>query len=175
MPLVNLNAPGLIFTSTSTDFTGTTATTAQPIFDLTEDRFTVNSNLSYIFKLSAHIHTTPNSVSHTISIVFGGTSTYTSIGYGALCNPPATEVIGGSSILGWAGVATQTGIAVAAATATHYNILLKGVVRFNAGGTFIPQYKWNNAPTTAGVVLANSFFYLIPMGSDTATQSGQWS
>lgn len=172
MPLTAIN-PGTLLTTTSTDFTGANSTSAQPIFNTTEDVLTVQGATSYLMEACFHIHTT-GTTSHGMSLLFGGTATLTSIGYDCLDVGPATEVFG-SPVIGWVTVATATNVLNAVATATHSTIILEGIVRVNAGGTFIPQYQWTtNAPGVAGVTLANSYFQMTPFGSNTAKAVGNW-
>ena len=144
------------------DFTGTDVNTAQPIFDTTHDVFTVTANTAYVIDANFHIHTT-GTTSHTLGLLFGGTATLTSIGYAAYVTNAATEVLGAINSI-WAAVATVTVVSSALASATHHSCIVRGVVRINAAGTFIPQYQWSAAPGAAGVTLANSYFKLHPIG-----------
>lgn len=171
MPLVA--NPNTIFTSTTTDFTGTNVNTAQPVFNTPEDSLSVAAATSYVFDAWYHIHTT-GTTSHGLSLLFGGTATITSIAYSCMTSTPITEVFGGP-LFGWVSQATAFNIAGALASATHHNIFLTGIVRFNAAGTFIPQYQWSAAPGVAGVTLANSYFSMTPFGSNTAKAIGPWA
>lgn len=159
----------------ASDFTGTDVNTAQPVFNAsTNGTITLPSDTSYLLRGAYHIHTT-GTTSHTLATLFGGTATLTSIGYQVQASNAATEVLGAVSVI-WSSVATATVVSSALASATHHSILLTGIVRVNAGGTFIPQYQWSSAPGVAGVTLANSHLMLIPFGSKTATTAGGvWS
>lgn len=170
--MVTLLSP-MVITSTSSDFTGTNVNTAQPVFNTTEDTITVPGSTAFMFEGQYHIHTT-GTTSHQLGLLFGGTATYTSIGYQASVTNAATEVTGAPSTI-WISVATVTNVSPATATATHHSCLLKGIMRINAGGTVIPQYQWSAAPGVAGVVLANSYFAMWPIGANTMTNVGPWS
>jgi hypothetical protein len=161
------------FTSTTADFTGTNVNTAQPVFNTTEDVITLAANTSYVMEGVYHIHTT-GTTSHTLGILFAGTATLTSIGYLAQTTNAATEVLGAVNSI-WSSVATITVLTAATATATHHSIVIKGMVRTNAAGTFIPQYQWSAAPGAAGVTLKNSYLTLTPVGSDTTKAIGAWA
>lgn len=162
-----------LLTSTTADFTGTNVSTAQPVFNTTGDTLTVAANTTYIMEGQYHIHTT-GTTSHTFGILFGGTATLTSIGYQAQTTNAATEVLGALNSI-WSSVATITVLTAATATATHHSVMIKGIVRTNASGTFIPQYQWSAAPGVAGVTLRNSYFKLTPIGADTLAQVGGWA
>lgn len=167
-------AKAIHFTTTTADFTGANSTAAQPMFNTTEDVITLPSTTSYLLEISAHIHTT-GTANHTFGILFGGTATLTSIGYQATVTNAATEVLGGSQTF-WSTSAAVQVLTAATATATHHSLVVTGIVRINAGGTFIPQYQWGTtAPGTAGVTLANSYFKLTPIGSNTVLAVGNWS
>lgn len=163
----------IFITTASADFTGTNVNTAQPIFNTTEDVITLPSSTSYLMEASIHIHTT-GTTSHTLGILFGGTATLTSIGYQVTATNAATEVLGAGSTI-WATVATIIVVSAALASATHHSITLTGIVRINAGGTFIPQYQWSAAPGVAGVTLKESYFKLTPIGSNTMKAIGPWA
>lgn len=154
----------------SSNFTGTNVNTAQPIFDTTLDTITVIGSTAYIIDAHFHIETT-GTTSHTLSLLFGGTATFTSIGYGAWVTNAATEVLGTPSTI-WSSVATATAVSSALASATHHTVIMKGIMRINAAGTVIPQYQWSAAPGVAGVTLANSYFMLHPIGINTRTLVG---
>ncbi len=173
--LVGYGAPGqMYFTSCTADFTGTNVTTAQPVFNTTEDVIALPASTSYMFEGIYHIHTT-GTASHTFGILFGGTATLTSIDYAASVTNVATEVLGAEQTL-WATAATVQVLTAATATATHHTVRLKGIVRINAAGTFIPQYQWGTtAPGVAGVTLRNSYFKLIPLGLNTQAAFGNWN
>lgn len=163
----------IFLTTASADFTGTNVNTAQPIFNTTEDLITLPSLTSYLIEGSIHIHTT-GTTSHTLGLLFGGTATLTSIGYQVTATNAATEVLGAGATI-WATAATIIVVSAALASATHHSITLTGIVRINAGGTFIPQYQWSAAPGVAGVTLKESYFKLTPVGSNTMTAIGPWS
>jgi hypothetical protein len=166
-------APSVYFTSTTADFTGTNVNTAQPIFNTTEDVITLPSLTSFFLEASLHIETV-GTTSHTLGLLFEGTATLTSIGYRGYATNAATEVLGTVSGIESA-VATITVVSAALASATHHSIWLHGIVRINAGGTFIPKYQWSAAPGTAGKTLKNSWLRLTKIGSNTVAAVGPWA
>jgi hypothetical protein len=168
-----VNAVAHIISQTA-DYTGTNANTVQKVFNTsTNGAITLPASTSYLMEGIYHIHTT-GTTSHSLGISFGGTATLTSIGYHASATNAATEALGAPQTI-WISVATNTTVTSAVATASHHTIVIKGIVRVNASGTFIPQYTWSAAPGVAGVTLANSYLLLIPIGSNTAGSIGNWS
>jgi hypothetical protein len=162
--------PNMQYTVANADFTGTNVNTAQAVFPGAQDSFNLITGNAFMFEGNYHIHTT-GTTSHLLNILFGGTATYT-IGYSAWATNAATEVLGAVSAI-WANVATAIGVSAALASATHHSVLLKGIVRCTGSGTFIPQYQWSAAPGVAGVTLANSYFWMFPIGPDTAQTFGK--
>jgi hypothetical protein len=165
-------AAGIHFTTCTADFTGTNVATAQPVFNTTEDVITLPASTTYLFEGIYHIHTT-GTTSHTFGILFGGTATLTDIGFAASTTNAATEVLGAEQTL-WCTAATIQVLTAGTATATHHTVRLKGIVRINGAGTFIPQYQWGTAPGVAGVTLKDSYFTMTPLGSNTVKAVGNW-
>jgi hypothetical protein len=52
---------------------------------------------------------------------------------------------------------------------------LRGIVRINAAGTFIPQFQYSAAPGGAPTIQQNTFFMLRKLGSGSATTQGTWA
>lgn len=75
------------------------------------------------------------------------------------------------------GLAATEVVVKAASTATteQIMILIKGVLRTSAGGTFIPQFKYSAAPGGAPTVRRNSYFRLTPVGVNTTASFGTWA
>ena len=161
--------------SQSANFTGANSTAAQPIFNATAaGTVTLPASTTFIMDACIHIDTV-GVTSHTFGVLFGGTATLTSIGYQATVTNAATEVLGGTQTI-WIAVATVAVLTAATATATHHTLTINGTVRTNGAGTFIPQYQWGtNAPGTAGVTLANSYFKLTQQGTNTTVNIGPWT
>jgi uncharacterized protein (UPF0333 family) len=154
----------------ASNFTGQDVNTAQPIFSASQDTFTLPANTAFIMDACFHIHTT-GTTSHALSLLFGGTATLTSIGGSYFANNVATEGLGAISAISFS-AATAVAVSPATATATHHSIMVRGIVRVNAAGTFIPQYQWSASPGAAGVTLANSYFVLHPLGPGARTLIG---
>ncbi len=73
-------------------------------------------------------------------------------------------------------VATVVAVTAASTSATEFvQIQLRGTVRINGTGTFIPQIKFSADPVGTQKMLAGSYFKLTPIGTDTAVTLGNWS
>jgi hypothetical protein len=155
------------------NYTGTNNNTAQQTFSTTaapNGELTLAASTAYRMAGVFHIESTGTN-SATLSILFAGTATLTSIGYARHFTAPATETTGSTSS-GWSTVATATTLGGAIAAARHYSVIVDGTVRSNGAGTFIPQYIFSAAPGVAPVTLANSYFELVPLGASTVDGLG---
>ena len=166
--------PALVFCCLAANFTGTNVATAQPVFNATPNgAVTLAATTTYLMIASYNIQDT-GATSHSLATLFGGTATLTSIMYQAHASQAATNVLAAVSAI-LATAATAVTVTPAVATATVDNILLIGVVRVNAGGTFIPQFQFSAAPGAAPTITAGSMILLIPVGSNTAASAGLWT
>jgi hypothetical protein len=95
---------------------------------------------------------------HTTAMSFGGTATLVSIGYTAECTSVAVGAVGVAPSVAFAAVATAI-VLNPTSVATGTVIKVRGIVRVNVAGTFIPQFTFSAAPG-AGNVLANTLFRL---------------
>jgi hypothetical protein len=166
------------FLSLIADQTGTNVATAQPWFPGGgATGITLPALTSYFFEGHLSFSRSAGTTSHTIALLFGGVATITSINYMALITDQAAtasalstpQVIEGT-------VATALVVTAASANASQFNsIFVKGIVRINGAGTFIPQFQYSAAPGGAPSLKANSFFGLYPTGSNTVLSVGNWS
>lgn len=169
-----LGSAGTLIIAQTADYTGSDVNTAQKVFnESTNGAATVAASTTYLLDAIYHIHTT-GTTSATLSVLFEGTATLTSIGYMYESDMATTETFSSDSS-GWSSVATATALGGAVASQRHYTIRLFGTVRVNAAGTFIPRYQFSAAPGAAPVTLANSRLRLTPIGSNTVGTVGAWS
>ena len=163
-----------LFKILSSNATGTDVATAQPWFP-TAGGVALTSSTTYLFQGILRTSRSAGTTSHTTSLLFGGTATLTSILYRAIVNTGdvVTNIAANTTAIE---VATATVVKAASTSATEQiGIYIKGVVRVNAGGTFIPQFQYSAAPGGAPSILTNSYFYLSPIGTSSVTSSGTWS
>lgn len=164
-----------LFVANASGVTGSDVNTAQPVFGSANDALTVEASTTYEFEAEYFITRAAGSTSHTMGVLFGGTATFTSVGYLAQVTNPTGNALANVQQI-WASAATLTTL-TAANTSTTENLLikLKGRFRVNAAGTLIPQFQYSAAPGGAPTIGVNSGFRAWAVGSDTVVSSGPWS
>lgn len=171
---VSLLEDEMLFKALSANDTGVDSASAQPWFP-TDGEVEVAENTLYEFEGYLRTSRGAGTTSHTTSILFAGTATLTSIAGRAHCNTGDTVANITENGVSFE-VATATVVKAASTSATEQTaIRVRGVVRINAAGSFIPQFQYSSAPGGAPTVLANSWFMLRPLGSGSATEQGTWS
>lgn len=156
------------------DVTGSDVLTAQQWFP-TLGAVTVAAATTY--ELSGQLLTTraAGAVSHTTGLLFAGTATLTSIQYVAMVKSGDVETNAAMNATAIR-VATNTTVKSASTSATEtITIDIEGMVRINAGGTFIPQFIYSAAPGGAPTIKANSFLRLTRYGDNTLASLGTWT
>jgi hypothetical protein len=153
------------------DVAGANANTAQPIFvGLTA--ITLAAATAYDFNLVANITRAAGTTSHTTGLSFGGTATLQATGgieYLAAVSTVTGNVLGAPAWI--RGESNATVVVTAASTSATENLRIQatGVVRTNAGGTFIPQFIYSAAPGGVPTIRRNSFIRLTPRGAAAVT------
>jgi hypothetical protein len=116
----------------------------------------------------ANITRSAGTTSHTVGLSFGGTATLQATGgieYTALSGNPTGNVLGPASTIRGE-VATNVVVTAANTVATeNLRIVVLGVVRTNAAGTFVPQFTYSAAPGGAPSIRRNSYVKLRPIGA----------
>lgn len=155
------------------DQTGTNGTAAQNWFP-TLGAVQVEAGVVYEVEGMLNITRSAGATSHTTSLLFAGTATVTYILWQAILTSTDAEANGNANIT-TARVATATVIKAASTSATEsYSVFLRGTVKINAAGTFIPQFSYSAAPGGAPTIRTGSYFRLIKKGAAFATR-GTWS
>jgi hypothetical protein len=150
----------------------TNVNTAQSIFGV---GLTMQGTTTYELEMMFSVSTT-GTTSNSLGISFGGTATLTSIGYQAQVAQNATSAATITALNNqMIATAANTTVTSAVATATFRNVWVKGLVRVNASGTFIPQLTYSAAPGVAPVVATDSYVRLTPIGTNTVTTIGAWA
>jgi hypothetical protein len=136
---------------------------------------------TYEFEGQLHVATTSTTTAHTISLLFGGTATLTSINYTAeawhaVVNTTASTATAAIVNLTTVNQATATVVTAASGTTSALvtTIKVRGIIRVNGAGTLIPQWSMS-AARGAGTILANTFFKLRKIGSNTVVNQGNWA
>lgn len=168
------NINNLQFKVLAANATGTDVSTAQAWFP-SAGAVTVESGTTYKFEGYLRTSRSAGTTSHTTSLLFGGTATLTNIAWRADVNTGDVVTNAAQNQVS-AEVATATVVKAASTSATEQiSIKIEGIVRVNAGGTFIPQFQYSSAAGGAPSILTNSYFMLYPLGSGSVTTQGTWS
>lgn len=167
-------AARLLFKCLDADDTGgQNVATAQPWFP-TAGGVNVDGATAYFFEGRLVTTRAAGVTSHTTGLLFGGTATLTSIDYEVLWrtgDANAAAAVNGLRIT----AATNTAVKAASTSATEDTDLnVFGIVRINAGGTFIPQFQYSVAPGGAPTVKRGTYFRMWPIGSNTIVSQGTW-
>lgn len=163
-----------LFKMLSADDTGQNIATVQPWFP-TAGAVTVQAATTYFCRGFLHLTRAAGGTSHTTSLQFGGTATLTSIKAMAFVNSGdvATNLAVNSTLID---VATALVVKAASTSTTEVIYLyVVGIIRINAGGSFIPQFTYSAIPGGVPTVKVNSFWNMIPVGTNTVTTQGLWS
>jgi hypothetical protein len=156
------------------DETGQNVATAQPWFP-TSGGVTVTGDTAYFMTGMLAMTRAAGTTSHTTGLLFAGTATLTSIQYHAMVNTGDvdTSIAVNRNVVR---VATNTTVKAADIVATEaISVLIHGIVRVNAGGTFIPQFIYSVAPGGAPTIKRDSFFAMEPWGSGSFASQGAWA
>ena len=166
--------PAIHVTIPSAGLTGTDVNTAQSLFP-TLGTITLPASTAYEFEGNVVITRAAGTTSHTTSLLFGGTATLTSIMYQAIVKTSTGAALTAGSMHHATSAAAIVVTAASTSATENVNIWIKGIVRINAAGTFIPQFQYSAAPGGVPTIIANSYFKLNPIGSNTVESVGNWS
>lgn len=160
-----------------TNLAGANVNTAQSTFGV---GVTLSSNTVYAFEYVVVFNKTAGTTSHGLSVLFGGTATLNNIMYAGTTNNnnggwPSPLASGASTIS--TNVATAVSLFSGSTSANRYaELVVRGTVSVNAGGTFIPQYILSAAPGGAYSTVAGSYFLIYPISaSGSNTSVGTWA
>lgn len=165
----------VLFKALSADDTGgQNVATAQPWFP-TAGGVTVTATTTYFFEGWLLATRAAGTTSHTTANLFGGTATLTSIDYEIdWRTADANAAAAGNKIRATAATATVYKAASTSAT-EDIDAEVRGIVRINAGGTFIPQFQYSAAPGGTPTIKRGTFFRMWPVGDNTITSAGTWA
>jgi hypothetical protein len=163
-----------LFKCLSADATGQNIGTVQPWFPAA-GAVSVEASTSYWMEGLFWSTRAAGATSHTTGVGFGGTATLTDITWWGLCKEGDTAAIADADLV-VANSAANTNVKAASTSATE-NILIwvRGIVRVNAAGTFIPQFTYSAAPGGAPTIKEGTFLSLTKLGGNTVTTRGTWA
>lgn len=169
--------------SLAADYPLSDVSTVQPAFNgSAAGAITLPALSSYLLE-ATYLLTNTGVTSHTWGISFAGTATLTALDFavhgrtGATSQATLAAITANSQSNGAGALPTSNLVVTAASVSATENVLLdiKGTLRINGGGTFIPQVKLSAATGGAEKMLRGSFIRLTPFGSNTAVALGNWS
>jgi hypothetical protein len=173
--------PSYFFTSTSAVNTLTNNITAQNIFPTTNDTIFLAGNTTYEMEMSFQLFNS-GSVAHSLQLNFGGNVGISSIGYtaivGQVVGPSATftaSSISPSASTLWSTSSVSQVLAASTASAVYRSVFVKGLIRTNTTGSFIPQIILSASPTGLPVVQPNAYMKITPLGLNTLLATNGWS
>jgi hypothetical protein len=170
--------PSVVYNTLNSTRAFANVATAQQIF---ATNITLLANTTYEMEIIIYkIRTasTGTAVANTINLSFTGTATITSIGYSAIM---ARVSIASATAPQSMTYNTSTASTVIGTTFIGLNeyqsTTIKGIVRVNAGGTFIPNMIYSAAPVTTPTSYAdnlqpNTYIKLTPIGVGNVTTVG---
>lgn len=164
--------PSVLAALLSADLAKANVATAQTWFAAGNDAFSLSAATSYFFEGLLSLNRAAGTTSHTTAILFGGTATLTSIGFLAQVTNPTGNVLANVQQVFGASAAALVVTAANVVATENLHVAVRGIVRVNAAGTFIPQFQYSAAPGGAPTVRANSHFLMYPLGSNAVTEVG---
>lgn len=157
-------------------------TNAQSVFDNpASGSLVLTDNTTY--EMEAYYVVTNDSVpstAHSISVLFASTASLLSINYIADITTSSGDPIDGATTIARNHGTTVSALQITPSGTTTNSetviVYLRGIVRVNTSGTFVPQIKYNtNAPGGTSVVTENSWFQMSALGDGSLVSVGNWS
>ena len=174
----NFIIDGSAMTILTADFTGSNGTAVQPFFPASQDTFTLEAGTAYIIEGHISTNRAAGTTSHTTSVLFGGTATFTAARYKCDCRYGArsasTPVRPYTAEYKGTAPSTAQVVSLASTIAQSKTFDFDGMLIVNAAGTLIPQFQYSAAPGGAPVVEQGSYFRIAPVGLAATTQIGAW-
>lgn len=126
----------------------------------------IMANITYEFE--GILHLANGATTHTTALVFAlaGGAAVSAFKYFFNIASVAENTAGVSALCGAVNQAAST-VLNATSTGVGAHIYVRGWFRTTAAGTIAPQFNWSANPTGTNQVLANTFFSMWPIGSDT--------
>lgn len=153
-------------------YTLTSQTAAQKLFNLpTNGALSVKAATTYYFECLINV-TSISNTSGSFGFAIGGTATLTSIQWNSVAIKTSAPTTAIAPNVTMNTTAANTALNIASA-GTVGHAMIRGVIRINAAGTIIPQISLTVA--NAGIVQPNSYFKVIPIGTNAVTTVGNWS
>jgi hypothetical protein len=168
--------PAEQFIALVSDYIANDSASAQKVFNSpTNGAITLDAATTYMMEGVYYITRGLGSNSHTLGTLFALGGSLTSITYTADTTSTATYALGAVSRFYNTTASLLTVTAASTDTTENITVVIKGIVRTNAAGTFTPQIQYSSAPGGAPTILKNSYFRMTPVGTSTVASVGNWS
>lgn len=164
--------PSIVFTRGTNTFTN--VNTAQNVFPAANDTLTVDELTTYVVEGSILL-TNGTTTAHTLgfSILGSGTATFSSVSLNIFgSSDTSTSVI--TPRLTAVTAATNTTVTISSTNSSKL-LVIRGLIRINAGGTIIPQIRYSAAPGGTITGSNENYLTLYPIGTNTVTSIGSWA
>jgi hypothetical protein len=115
---------------------------------------------------------------HTLSLLFGGTATINNVGYMVSSYTSIVSLEDILTLVSNSYPQTLGSISLVRNIDSDIFIVInvKGTISIANGGTFIPQYIFNNTPGNPYITNKGSYFKIFPIGtSGSNTSIGSWA
>ncbi len=167
-------SPSEYFVALSGDYTGLNNSSSQNVFNVPGNgSITLAGSTSYMFEGQYYITCTGNN-DVDLGTSFGGGASISSIAYTVISTKDASANVLDDRT-SYVSTANNTTVTATSTDNDYITVIVKGIVRVNSSGTFIPQFKFSGAPGANPVVKANSYFKIYPIGSNTVNSVGNWN
>jgi hypothetical protein len=168
-------SPSEYFIALTSNHTGNNDALVQNVFDNpTNGTINLSASTSYMFEGQYSISST-GGASVNLGTLFGGGATITSIAYTTITSKSTLPAVQSAVRTSFVTTAGNTIVTPTDANNDYITVIIKGIVRINAAGTFIPQFKFSGAPGAVPVVAANSYFKIHPIGTNIVNSIGNWN
>lgn len=159
------------FSLSAADISGANSTGVQNWFAAAQDTFKLKAGTTYDFEAKLLLYNTGTN-SRSVGLLFGGTATFTDFHYNALASNSNNWSAPSAPTMTETSVVTNTLVTAAVAAITQNSITVRGTMRVNAAGTFIPQFAYSAVPGAAPLIVAGTFFRIWPKGSASVPAVG---
>jgi hypothetical protein len=163
----------------TSDYVGSDVLTAQAVFNSpASGTITLPASTSYFIEGMYVITRTLGTTAHTLSTLFSVSQPLTSIQYMAEATSSTgapTPATGAPTIVYGTAVSGLVVTPSSASGTEHITVWIRGVIRTNSATTFTPQIQYSSAPGGSPSILANSYFRLTPIGTNSVASVGNWS
>jgi len=171
--------PAEHFIALTSTYVANDSSSAQKVFNSpTNGTVTLPGSTSYFIEGMYVITRTLGSTAHQLNTLFAVSQPLTSIQYMAEATSSTgapTPSTGASTTVYGTTVSALQVTPASTSGSEHITVWIRGVIRTNSATTFTPQIQYTSAPGGSPSILANSYFRLTPIGTNSVASVGNWS